>query len=40
MFQCKVLKVETGDSGEAVVIKSKGEAPSQYGDADDEWDDE
>lgn len=40
VFQCKVLKVETGDSGEAVVIKSKGEAPSQYGDADDEWDDE
>ncbi len=40
VFQCKVLKVEPGDLGEAVVIKSKGEAPSQYGDLDDEWDDE
>lgn len=37
-FQCKVLKVEQGDSGEPQVIRSKGEAPCQYG--DDEWDDE
>ncbi len=36
VFQCKVLREEPGDSGEPQVIRSKGEAPSQYG----EWDDE
>lgn len=39
-FQCKVIRVEEGDSGAPVIIKSKGDAPSQYGYRDDEWEDE
>lgn len=38
MFQCKVLRTEDKDAGEAVVIKSKGEAPPQYGEDLDEDD--
>lgn len=40
-FQCKVLKVLEGNVPGITVIRSKGEAPSQYGDwEDDGWDDE
>lgn len=38
-FQCKVLKVLEEETSEPVVVRSKGEAPSQYGDEDD-WEDE
>lgn len=38
-FQCKVLRVLEGDTGAPEVIKSKGEAPPQYGDFSDDWDD-
>ncbi len=31
-FQCRVLRVQEGDTPKAVVIKSKGEAPDQDGD--------
>lgn len=36
VFQCKVLKTIEGRTAKPTVIKSKGEAPSQYGDWDDE----
>ena len=36
VFQCKVLKTIEGRTDKPIVIKSKGEAPSQYGDWDDE----
>lgn len=39
-FQCRVLRVEEGGSAEPEVIRSKGEAPPQYGSWDDEWEDE
>ncbi len=39
-FQCKVLRVVDGNTDVPVVIKSKGEAPDQYGDPDDDWDDD
>lgn len=39
-FQCKVLRVVEEVTEEPVVIKVKGEAPEQYPDWDDEWDDE
>ncbi len=39
-FQCKVLRTEPGDSGEPQVIKMKGEAPAQYRDWDEDWDEE
>lgn len=34
MFQCKVLRMVNGETPDPVVIRSKGEAPNQYG-----WDD-
>lgn len=40
MFQCKVLRVEDKDAGKIEILKSKGEAPSQYGQDEMDWDDE
>lgn len=40
VFQCRVLKVVEEDTKKPVVVKIKGEAPEQYPDWDDEWDDE
>lgn len=40
-FQCKVLRIVEGSTPEPLVIRTKGEAPSQYGDwEDDDWEDE
>lgn len=39
-FQCKVLKVIDEITEEPVVVRSKGEAPQQYGDEDWEYEDE
>lgn len=41
-FQCKVLRETEEDTDMPVIIKSKGEPPSQYPewDEDDDWDDE
>lgn len=45
-FQCKILRILEGPTPVPLVVRSKGEAPSQYGDweddewGDDEWDDE
>lgn len=38
-FQCKVLRVVDGNTEKPVVIKSKGEAPEQYG-WEEEWEDD
>ena len=35
-FSCKVLKIEDGTQKNAEVVRSKGEAPPQYG-GYDEW---
>lgn len=40
VFQCKVLKVVEEETKKPVVVKIKGEAPEQYPDWDDDWDDE
>ena len=37
-FQCKVLKILDEATERPVVVRSVGEAPPQYGGADDEWD--
>ncbi len=39
-FQCKVLKIIEKVTEEPIVIKVKGEAPEQYPDWGDDWDDE
>jgi len=39
MFQCKVLRIVEGGTPVPVVVKSKGEAPDQYGN-DDGYDDD
>lgn len=39
IFQCRVLKVLEGDVPEITVIRTKGEAPSQYGGEEENWDD-
>ena len=39
-FQCKVLKWKDEVVDEPRVIRSVGEAPQQYGDWEDDWDDE
>lgn len=39
-FQCKVLKVTDVSTPEPLVVRSKGDAPEQYGRWDDEWDEE
>lgn len=41
-FQCKVLRIEEGRWGYPEVIRSKGDAPSQYGgwDEEEDWDDD
>ena len=36
-FQCKVLKVLDEETGKPQVVRSKGEAPQQYGEYDDEY---
>lgn len=38
-FQCKVLKTIEKNTEEPIIVRTKGEAPSQYG-YDDEFDDE
>lgn len=40
IFQCKVLRVVEGSIETPTVIKEKGEAPEQYPNWDEEWDDE
>lgn len=39
-FQCRVLKILEGHVPETAVVRSKGEAPDQYGAWEDDWDDE
>jgi len=39
LFQCKVLRVIEEETTEPFVVKSKGEAPEQYPDYDDDYDD-
>lgn len=39
-FQCKVLQILDAETIEPVVVRTKGEAPEQYAQWDDEWDDE
>lgn len=39
-FQCKVLRVAEEDTPVPVILKSKGEAPKQYPDWDEDWEDE
>lgn len=40
-FQCKVLRITEGDAASPLILKSKGEAPDQYGCWDDDgWDDD
>ncbi len=40
-FQCKVLRIAEEDTKSPLVVKTKGEAPLQYGDwDDDDWEDE
>lgn len=39
-FQCKVLQVLEEDTDAPVVIRSKGDAPEQYPDWEDEWEDD
>lgn len=38
VFQCKVLRVVDGGTSAPVVVKSKGEAPDQYGSEEEDWD--
>ena len=37
MFQCKVLRQLEENTAEPVIVRSVGEAPEQYPDCDDEW---
>ncbi len=39
-FQCRVLRIVEGSTPQPLVIRSKGEAPSQYGDWGGDWDDD
>ena len=36
-FQCKVLRTVDKDTDTPTIIRSKGDAPEQYPDWDDEW---